>query len=148
MSAYEIIAVVLSSVAIILSVPAVVLSVRQSIKMNFKIDFRPEYSSEILVSADNNNRYRATSNFVLTNKSDQQSTIRKITVCDKGKEEELIVVGANSASVFTNVPFNNNAIISRPFQFSISHLPPKYLTFLVYTNSKRFRFKIRYRLKQ
>lgn len=148
MTAYETIAVVLSSIAIILSVPAVVLAVRQSIKMNFNIDFRPERSSEVLVCLDKCNRYRTASRFVLTNKSDQQSTIRRITVCDKETEEELIVNGGSSSSAFVNVPFNGNAIISKMFGFSISHLPKKRLIFHIYTSSKRFTFKIKYRLAQ
>ena len=146
MSTYETIAVVLSSIAITLSVPAVVLSVRQSLKMNFKIIFRPENNSEVLISKDKNGNYHSVTRFSIINKSDQDNTIRKIIVLDNGKEEELIVNAGYSSSTFTNIPFQNNAIISRPLEFSISNLPHQNLTFKIYTNRKCFKFKIRYRL--
>lgn len=145
MTTYETLSIVLAGVALIVAIPAMILSLRQTLKMNFKIAFRPEGDSVVTLRKTDNGFY-CNARFEIRNKSDQDCTIIKVTVVDKTSEEQLIIDSSHYSAMFDNVRFLGNSVISNMFSFEISSLPKRYLTFKVYTNRKTFTFKSKYLL--
>lgn len=145
MTTYEILSVTLAGVALIIAVPAMILALRQTLKMNFKIAFRPEADSTIALRKTDNG-FCCNARFEIKNRSDQDCTITKVIVVDGTAEEQLIVNNGHNSAMFENVKFLGNSVISKMFSFEISSLPKRYLTFKVYTNRKTFTFKSKYLL--
>lgn len=146
MTTYEILSIVLAGVALIVAIPAMILSLRQTLKMNFKIAFHPEGDSVVTLRKTDNGFY-CNSRFEIRNKSDQDCTIIKVIVVDGIAEEQLIIANnGHYSAMFENVRFLGNSVISNMFSFEISSLPKRYLTFKVYANRKTFTFKSKYLL--
>lgn len=148
MSVYEIIAVVFSSVALLTSIPAIFLTIRQYHNLSFKIEFRLEISSKILLCKDDDGFFKGAARISIINKSDQACTINKIGLIDGEKEFELYCQWGNGSTAFINVPLAGNEILSRYFFLSLKNLPKNYLIFKIYTNRKTFTEKIPYQLQE
>lgn len=148
MTVYEIIAVAFSSVALLTSIPAIFLTVRQYRNLSFKIEFKLEMSTKILLFKDDKDIFNGGMRFSVINKSDQACTINKIGLIDGDKEFELYCRWGNGSAAFINVPLPGNQILSRYFFLSLKNLPENYLTFKIYTNRKTFTKKIPYQLQE
>ena len=146
MSAYEIIAIVFSSVALVTSIPAIFLSVRQYKKLSFKIDFRLDSASKIFLKKEQSGSWVGQTRFSIINKTDQVCTIKKILLTDDPKDFELYCILVNGSSVFQNIHLDGNQIISQVFFLSIKSLPKTALTFKIVTNRKVFTKRIPYQL--
>ena len=141
MTPYEIIAIIFSSFALVVSIPAMILSIKNLQKMAFTIDFRPD-NSDVLIITENKDKYWCDANLLLINKSDQHSTINKITVVDGAHEQEIYLSNPHGQAPFRNTSFEPNSSNAKRFSFKLSSIPDKTLKFKIYTNRKTFTKKI------
>lgn len=140
MSKYDIISIVISSIALVMSVPGGILAIIdiRARVLRIGVSFERRYC----IPTEDNGTYKLNIRYNIINKTSNEFTIQKISALYDGKELEVFKETYSHSSVFENIPIPANSIQEFPLSFEYEKPIQKAFTLKIYTNSKTIKLKL------
>ena len=141
MSKYDIISIVISSIALVMSVPGGILSIIDIRARFLRIDV--SFERRYCIPTEDNGTYKLNIRYNIINKTSNEFTIRKISALYDGKELEVFKETYSHCGVFENITIPANSIQELPLSLEYEKPIQKAFTLKIYTNSKTIKLKLK-----